>query len=655
MNPIVRKVFPENLRLEKDKFPVLDIFICTADPYKEPPLNVVNTALSVMAYDYPTDKISVYVSDDGGSQLTLFAFMEAAKFARSWLPFCVENDVMERCPDSFFRSHYSTTSATQNIKMMYDDMKTKIETVVEKGTIPEEYITAELEHEAFNKWKQGFTRQDHPTIIQVLLESGKDRDITGNSMPNLIYVSREKSKTSPHHFKAGALNALLRVSAIMTNAPLLLTLDCDMFSNDPKTAHKALCFLTDRSFRPNLGYIQFPQRYHGLNRADIYASEFKGLFITNAIGMDGLQGPNYVGTGCFFDRRVFFGGPSELVDPQIPELRPDYVASKPVSTRSVMDLAHHVAGCKFESRSTWGSKLGFRYGSLVEDYYTGYRLQCEGWQSLLCHPERPAFLGDVPISLTDVLNQNKRWSVGLLEVAFSKYSTVTYGVRALGPVVANAWSHYAFWPVWSIPITVYAFLPQLALLNSTPIFPKASDAWFVLYLFMFMGAYVQDCMDFVLADGTFERWWSDQRMWTIRGLSSYAFGTIEYLMKHLGMPTHGFNITSKVVDDEQSKRYDQGMFEFGVESPMFLPLSVAALLNLIAFLVSFFHVFKEGYLDRFVVQIFIAGFGILNSLPMYKAMFLRADKGRMPTPTTLTSTFVVVGLYISSYLVLNIG
>lgn len=44
---------------------------------------------------------------------------------------------------------------------------------------------------------------------QVLLDNSKDRDITGHPMSNLIYVSREKSRTSPHHFKAGALNALV--------------------------------------------------------------------------------------------------------------------------------------------------------------------------------------------------------------------------------------------------------------------------------------------------------------------------------------------------------------------------------------------------------------------------------------------------------------
>ncbi|PPR96024.1 hypothetical protein GOBAR_AA24633 [Gossypium barbadense] len=113
MSPIRRKEFPQNLkRIIKDKdFVGLDVFICTADPYKEPPMNVVNTALSLMAYDYPTEKISIYVSDDGGSVLTLFAFMEAAKFARHWLPFCREHNIMERSPHVYFYSNYHHPSS----------------------------------------------------------------------------------------------------------------------------------------------------------------------------------------------------------------------------------------------------------------------------------------------------------------------------------------------------------------------------------------------------------------------------------------------------------------------------------------------------------------------------------------------------------------
>jgi cellulose synthase/poly-beta-1,6-N-acetylglucosamine synthase-like glycosyltransferase len=122
-------------------------------------------------------------------------------------------------------------------------------------------------------------------------------------------------------------------------------------------------------------------------------------------------------------------------------------------------------------------QIGFRYGSLVEDYYTGFRMHCEGWKSAFCNPDRPAFFGDVPNSLIGALDQQKRWSVGLLEVGFSKYSPATYGVRTMGPSMGLAYAQLAFWPLWSIPITAYAFLPQLALLNKVYIFPKVCYAF----------------------------------------------------------------------------------------------------------------------------------------------------------------------------------
>lgn len=48
---------------------------------------------------------------------------------------------------------------------------------------------------------------------QVLLDNSKDKDISGHHLPNLVYCSREKSKASHHHFKAGALNALVCMHA----------------------------------------------------------------------------------------------------------------------------------------------------------------------------------------------------------------------------------------------------------------------------------------------------------------------------------------------------------------------------------------------------------------------------------------------------------
>ena len=143
----------------------------------------------------------------------------------------------------------------------------------------------------------------------------------------------------------------------MTNAPIILTLDCDMYSNDPSTPVRALCYLFNPQVRSKLGFIQFPQIFNGINKNDIYACEFKRLFQINPKGFDGLNGANYVGTGCFFGRRVFFGGPSTLVSPEIPELSPYHVVDKPIQSQPIKELAHKVADCNYENQTKWGYEV----------------------------------------------------------------------------------------------------------------------------------------------------------------------------------------------------------------------------------------------------------------------------------------------------------
>ena len=90
-------------RYEK-ALPGIDIFVCTADPVIEPPVMVINTVLSVMAYDYPPEKLNVYLSDDGGSDLTFYAMLEASRFCKIWLPFCKKFKVEPRSPEAYFRT-----------------------------------------------------------------------------------------------------------------------------------------------------------------------------------------------------------------------------------------------------------------------------------------------------------------------------------------------------------------------------------------------------------------------------------------------------------------------------------------------------------------------------------------------------------------------
>ncbi|XP_069145733.1 cellulose synthase-like protein G3 [Solanum lycopersicum] len=101
--PVARSVMPGNLPADTE-LPGIDVFICTADPTKEPVLEVMNTVLSAMSLDYPSEKLSVYLSDDGGATVTLYAMKEACGFARVWVPFCRKYGVKTICPDAFFSS-----------------------------------------------------------------------------------------------------------------------------------------------------------------------------------------------------------------------------------------------------------------------------------------------------------------------------------------------------------------------------------------------------------------------------------------------------------------------------------------------------------------------------------------------------------------------
>ncbi|GJX34710.1 cellulose synthase [Tanacetum coccineum] len=100
------KEFMDIKRYEKEGKPSelapVDVFVSTVDPLKEPPLITVNTVLSILVIDYPVDKVSCYVSDDGAVMLTFEALSETSEFARKWVPFCKKFSIEPRAPEWYF-------------------------------------------------------------------------------------------------------------------------------------------------------------------------------------------------------------------------------------------------------------------------------------------------------------------------------------------------------------------------------------------------------------------------------------------------------------------------------------------------------------------------------------------------------------------------
>ncbi|KAM0041245.1 putative cellulose synthase (UDP-forming) [Helianthus debilis subsp. tardiflorus] len=73
---------------EQSQLAPIDVFVSTVDPLKESPLITANTVLSILSVEYPVDKVSCYVYDDGSAMLTFESLSETAEFARKWVPFC---------------------------------------------------------------------------------------------------------------------------------------------------------------------------------------------------------------------------------------------------------------------------------------------------------------------------------------------------------------------------------------------------------------------------------------------------------------------------------------------------------------------------------------------------------------------------------------
>ncbi|CAN6288401.1 unnamed protein product [Urochloa humidicola] len=418
MQPVRRAV--DIAALDESLLPPMDVFVTTADPEKEPPLVTANTILSILAADYPADKLTCYVSDDGGAQLTREAVAEAARFAGLWVPFCRKHGAEPRNPEAYFSAGGVKVRAVTRGE--YKGMAWP-ELARDRRRVRREYEELRLRIDALQagdtrrrrRWpiaddgscRQRGTAKDHDGVVEVLVRPPSHTpqlgvvDTTNNlvdlssvdvRIPAVVYMCREKRRGVAHHRKAGAMNALLRASAVLSNAPFLLNLDCDHYVNNSQALRAGACLMLDRGGGGDVAFVQFPQRFDGVDPGDRYANHNRVFFDCTELGLDGLQGPIYVGTGCVFRRSALYG-----VDPprwRRPHGKDDvaaeadtFGASTPFlrSVRAALNqssseqwnatspaCAATLVSCGYEDRTAWGRDIGWVYGTVTEDVATGF-------------------------------------------------------------------------------------------------------------------------------------------------------------------------------------------------------------------------------------------------------------------------------------------
>ncbi|GFP96438.1 cellulose synthase-like protein e1 [Phtheirospermum japonicum] len=431
-----------------------DIFVCTADPTIEPPMMVINTVLSVMAYDYPPEKLSVYLSDDGGSDLTFCALLEASHFAKHWIPYCKKFKVEPRSPEAHFRSvsdelESSHAQHLASVKRLYQEMENRIEHAKKLGRNSKSGL---LEHRGFANWDSFVSQRDHDTILQILID-GRDaeaKDIEGCRLPNL-----------------------LRVSSKISNGPVILNVDCDMYSNNSQSVRDALCFFLDEKKGHEIAFVQFPQNFHNLTKNDLYGASLKVIADVDFHGLDGYGGPMYIGTGCFHRRDTLCG--KKFTQGSMFEWSGDSVIRSGDSVSGLEERIKELASCTFENNTQWGHEIGLKYGCPVEDVMTGLSIQCRGWKSVYFNPERKGFLGVATTTLDQTLVQHKRWSEGDFQILLSKHSPIRYGLSRISFGLVMGYCVYCLWAVNCFATLYYSIVPSLYLLRGISLFPQQNS------------------------------------------------------------------------------------------------------------------------------------------------------------------------------------
>ncbi|CAL5053609.1 unnamed protein product [Urochloa decumbens] len=300
---------------EESPLPGVDVLVTTPPAASAAALlATANAVLSALATDYyPAGRLACYVSDDGADMAAFEAVSEAAALARRWVPFCRRHGVEPRAPELYFargvdylggRAAPGFVKERRAMKREYEEFKVRINYLAAMARkVPEDgWVMSDG-----TTWP-GNNPRDHPAMIQVLLGHPGDKDAEGDELPRLFYVSREKKPGFLHHGKAGALNALLRVSALLTNGAYVLNLDHDHCVTNSAVLREAMCFFMDPEAGNRTCFVQFPLRL-GVDDdgGDPDATRDSVFFEIDMKCLDGIQGPVYVGSGCCFNRKALYG------------------------------------------------------------------------------------------------------------------------------------------------------------------------------------------------------------------------------------------------------------------------------------------------------------------------------------------------------------
>ncbi|CAM0952398.1 unnamed protein product [Alopecurus aequalis] len=588
--------------------PILDVFVNTVDPVDEPMLYTMNSILSILATDYPAEKYTTYFSDDGGSLVHYEGLIETAKFATSWVPFCRKHCVEPRAPESYFGrnalpyrgnmpsdmldDHRQIRAEYEEFKARLDGLSAAIEqrskahnsANTKDGHVDATWMTDGIQWEG--TWiepAKGHTKGHHPAIFQVMLNQPSNDPQLGMPgsadhpldfstvdvrLPTLVYIAREKRPGYDHQKKAGAMNVQLRVSALLSNAPFIINFDGDHYINNSQAFRAAMCFMLDPRDGDDTAFVQFPQRFDDVDPTDRYCNHNRMFFDATLLGLNGIQGPSFIGTGCMFRRVALYGadppqwrpddakakvlqGPNvfgkstEFINSMLAAANQERSIASPVTLQETATAeVANVMTCAYEDGTEWGNDVGWVYSIATEDVVTGFRLHRNGWRSTYCAMEPDAFRGTAPINLTERLYQILRWSGGSLEMFFSRFCPLLAG-RRLHPMQRIAYVNMTTYPVSAIFLVMYDLFPVMWLFHGEFCIQRPFQTFALFIAVIIATVELVGMVEMRWAGLTLLDWVRNEQFYIIGTTGVYPMALLHILLRSLGLKGVSFKLTTK--------------------------------------------------------------------------------------------------------------
>ncbi|KAI3921832.1 hypothetical protein MKX01_005521 [Papaver californicum] len=459
------------------------------------------------------------------------------------------------------------------------------------------------------------SKGDHARILQAMLKPPSSDPLMGSAddedqaidfskvdirLPMFVYMSREKRPGYDHNKKAGAMNALVRSSAVLSNGPFMLNLDCDHYIYNCKAIREGMCFMMDKG-----GENVYP--------SDRYANHNTVFFDGNMRALDGLQVfvplgfdppqvekirqtvpdsethalkpndfdatlnanllPKRFGNSAMVCESIviaeFQGRP--IADHQDVQYgRPPGILRAPREPLDATIVAEAVSviSCWYEDKTEWGGRVGCIYGSVTEDVVTGYRMHNRGWRSVYCITKRDAFRGSAPINLTDRLHQVLRWATGSVEIFFSRNNAML-GSSRLMLLQRLAYMNVGIYPFTSIFLIVYCFLPAFSLFSGQFIVANLNVTFLVYLLTITICLISLALLEFCLISGT----------------SAHLAAVVQGLLKVVAGIEMSFTLTSKSAGEDVDDIYaDLYLVKW---TSLMIPPIVIAIMNITGIVVAF--------------------------------------------------------------------